>query len=244
VGPLVPLAILSMLAAPSYILGRTDAIAYAGTLVWAAIGFTRLPRIPRWIAAGVLAAATALAVATDLPIGERGRSNDRRIGTALRSQLRDGDWIVYTGLSRPSVDYYAAAGRPGVADPEHTRLQFPGSFGANPAAVFPVPADSLRAWEQEARGVRARFEEAAVADGEISLFLVAPIHKGRGGSSPAAGDLVYPASVLAYTLQGLAPLAVVRRLPGDQMKTDRMLVRAGARALIPRTELQPIEAAP
>lgn len=241
--PLVALAVLSMVSTPSYIVGRTDAVAYVGFVLWLSLGWSSSPRPARLAAAVVLATTTALTVATNFPIDGRGRGNDRAVGMRLRAEARAGDTIVYVGLSRPSIDYYVAGGRPGRLQDGITRVHFPAIFGDNPAAVYPIPADSVGAWEQEARRLRTRFETGSPT-AHAAIFFLGPVKPDRGLKDPTASDLAYPGSILAYTINGLRPLEPILRLRGDGMGIDWVLFRVERDALIPWTDLQPIEAAP
>ena len=239
--PLLCLSALSSLTQPSYILGRTDAVAYVGFLVWCALGLSGLPRPARWGALAILAISTILATATSLPIGPHAHAHDRAVGIALRREVRAGDWVAFVGLSRPSIDYYLSSGRPGRADPMIRRLHFPAIFGDNPAADYSTPGDSLRAWEHEAQRLRARFESQAGP--ESFLYFVGPIQP-SAPHEETAENLPYPGSVLAYTLNGLRPLAPIIRLRGDGVAVDWIVFRVRRDSLIPLEELKPIEAQP
>jgi hypothetical protein len=241
--PLAALAVLSRISAPSYIVGRTDAVAYVGFVVWMALGWSSSPRRARWAAAAVLGITTILTLATNFPVEGRGRANDRAVGRRLQSVARPGDTIVYVGLSRPSIDYYVTGGRPGRERDGIKRAHFPAIFGDNPAAVYPIPGDSLPAWEEEARRLRRRFEETATS-GEAALFFVGPIKPDRGLTDPTAADLTYPGSILAYVINGLRPLDPVLRLRGDGMGIDWILFRVEKDRLVPLQDLQPIEGEP
>jgi hypothetical protein len=242
-GPLVTLAGLSMVTSPAYILARTDAVGYGGFVVWAALGLRGLPRWGKIPLIAVLAASTLLATATRFPVSGHQRDNDRRVGRFLQAEVAAGDWVAFTGLARPSIDYYLSGGRPGVAGDEIHRIHFPASSGANPAGVYPTPGDSLRAWESEAMRVRDRFEGLERADGRPAhLYFVGAI-VGPGVREPTAEDLPYPANVLAYVLNGLRPLNAVQRLPGDGIRGEWIVFQVRSDALIAKSELQPIEVA-
>jgi hypothetical protein len=240
-GPLFALAILSMAGTPAYTVGRTDAVGYAGFIVWAALGFRALPRYGKLAVATVLIASTVLAVATRAPFPGQRRENDRRIGLVLAREARHGDWIAFVGPSRPSIDYYLSEGRPGRPDPRFVRVQYPSIYERNPATDYPTPADSLRAYEHEARSIRARFETEAMPG--TTFWCVVPMHPGRA-PDPTASDLPYPGAILAYTLNGLRPLHPRMRLPGDEMGVDWLLFRLGRDGLIPVDELQPVQGEP
>jgi hypothetical protein len=240
-GPLFALAGLSMVGTPAYTVGRTDAIGYAGFVVWAALGFRALPRSGRGIVAGVLLLSTVLAVTTRAPFAGHRREHDRTIGRTLRRMVGPGDWVAFVGPSRPSIDYYLSDGRPGRADAPFRRVQFPASFARNPAADYPALADSLRTYESEARKIRDRFE--ATAGPGATFWCVVPMHPGRA-PNPTASDLPYPGAILAYAVNGLRPLHPIERLRGDEMGVDWLLFGVRRGSLIPRDELQPVQAEP
>ncbi|MBD3163102.1 MAG: hypothetical protein GF328_13450, partial [Candidatus Latescibacteria bacterium] len=240
-GPLVVLTVLSLATTPSYILGRTDAVAYVGFTVWAAIGLAALPSRARWIPAAVLAGATLLAVATNLPVGDRGRGNDRSLAGALRERTDSGDWIAFGGLSRPSFEFYLTGGRPATGAGEAALRTYPASMAVNPAAVFPTPRDSLRRWEEEARDLRRRFERTA-PEPDSRFWYVGPIAL-RAPPDPTAQDLPYPGNLLAYALNGLRPLEPLGRARGDRMNADWIVFSVARSDLIPLDALEPVEVA-
>ncbi len=240
-GPLLTLTLLSIVTSPSYILARTDAVAYGGFIVWTALGLRALPRWGKSLVLLVLGLTTLLTIATRLPVAGRQRGNDRTIGRRLQEEVRPGDWVAFVGLARPSIDYYLSGGRPGTDDGAIHRLQFPASTGKNPAAVYPVPAESLRIWEAEAIRVRKRFEAGNPVDSY--LYYVGPIDPQKE-SDPTAADLPYPGNLLAYALGGLRPLDPILRLRGDGMGTDWICFRVRRDRLVPVTELVPVEEAP
>jgi hypothetical protein len=239
IGPLLSLTILSAATSPTYVLGRTDAIAYAGFVLWCAIGLGALPKPARWGAVGVLGLLTALALATGFPVGSHARDHDRTIGNALRAQTRPGDWVCFVGLSRPSIDYYLSGGRPGAEDPAMVKIHYPAVSGRNPAGDMQTPADSLPAWEAEAYRLRERFE----ASHGGAFVYVGPITPGAR-SDCTAEDLPYPGSVLAYAMNGLRPLSPISRMRGDRVGVDWIAFRIDRDRLIPREELGDIEAQP
>lgn len=242
-GPLVALMILSIVTSPTYILGRTDAVAYVGFVVWLALGLRTLPKVGRFIVIVILVASTTLAIATRFPVAGQARENDRRVGEVLSDRAEEGDWVFYSGLSRPSVDYYLSGGRPGRSNDRIERFQFPMSFGDNPAGVFPAPAESLGTWEDEAWRLRRRAEAITLYQGEpFHIYLVGPI-LAAPNIDPTASDLPYPSNILAYVLNGLRDLDPLVRLPGDGMRGDWILFRVRSDSLMPESDLQPIEVA-
>lgn len=240
-GPLIGLTVLSMVSTPSYILGRTDAVAYAGFIVWCAAGMAALPRAPRIIAIAILATTTLLSTAANFPAPARASGNDRIVGRAIREAAARGDWVAWVGLSRPSIDYYLSAGRPGRDGDGLVRVHYPGIFGDNPAAPYPTPGDSLRSWEREAYALRARFEAQAAPD--AFLFFVGPLSTGKPAELTAA-DLPYPGSLLAYVVNGTRTIEPIERRRGDGVDVEWIAFRVHKDDLIPLDELQPVESAP
>lgn len=239
--PLVALEILSFVMSPSYVLGRTDAVAYAGFILWCAIGLRAAGRWIRWGAVGILSLAVLLTLATNFPIGSHVHANDRAIGEKLRAEIHAGDWIAFIGLSRCSIDYYASGRRPGRPDPAIRRLDYPARFGKNPSATYPTPAESLRVWEEEAYRLRERFEREAPADAR--LFYVGPV-KPTAPRDLTAENLIYPGALLAYALNGKRAIDPIARVHGDGLGLDWIAFRVRRDSLISRDELRPVEMTP
>lgn len=240
-GPLLVLMFLSALTTPSYILGRTDAVAYAGFILWCAVGLASLPRWPRTAAIAILSISAVLSIATHFPTHGRAGGSDRIVGQAIRHVARPGDWVAWVGLSRPSIDYYLSGGRPGRDGDGIMRIHYPGFFGNNPAAPYPTPGDSLRAWEREAYALRARFEAEAPQD--AFLIFVGPLQTGRSANLSAA-DLPYPGSILAYVMNGTRAIEPIARRHGDGVDVEWIAFRIHRSELIALDELQPVEGAP
>jgi hypothetical protein len=241
-GPLIALAAASALTTPAYILARTDAIGYGGFVLWAALGLRRLPRIPRAAVLAILIASTALAVAVRFPVGKNRHGNDREIGMGLRELLRPGDWIVYLGPTRPSIDYYVSGGRPGKEDEKIHRVHYPAFWEDNPAAAYPLSPDSVRVWEKQAYRLRDQFvREGGPPDRH--LYFVGLIRPDRPPDVTAA-ELPYPGSILAYVLNGVRPLKPIARGRGDAMGADWLVFRIRPGDLEPLDDLHPVEPAP
>ncbi len=240
IGPLAALTILSMVTTPSYILGRTDAVSYAGFLLWCALGLSQIPRRMRIAALAALGLSSFLAIGSHLPRSAEAAGGDRAVGLAIREVARPGDWVVWVGPSRPSIDYYLSAGRPGRASDGLRRLHYPAAWGANPSAPYPTPGDSLRSWEREAYRLRDRFEAEAAAD--AFLIYVGPLQRGRPDSIDAAG-LPYPGSLLAYALNGTRPIEPIARRRGDGVDVEWIAFRIHRDELEEREDLLPAEEA-
>jgi hypothetical protein len=237
--PLVSLAIISSLTIPSYTVARTDAIAYVGFVVWAALGLRGLPRWGRWPVIAILLCSTVLATAQHMPVGDQRRQNDRLLGDMLREEVRDGDWVAFVGAAMPSIDYYLSNGRPGRPDSTITRIQYPAIFSGNPASDQPISGDSLRVWEEEALRIRNRFEEQDGPPDQM-FYWIGPIQPGKARREPTAEDLYYPGSMLAYAFNGLRPLRPLDRRRGDELSVDWLVFRVRRDRLIPQVQIQPV----
>jgi hypothetical protein len=240
-GPLVALEAISFVTVPSYVLGRTDSVAYVGFALWCALGLRNLPRPARWASGGILAISAILALSANMPVGGRAHHNDRDIGRRIHDQIRPGDWVTFVGLSRPSIGYYAFGGKPGRPDSGIRDLDYPASFGRNPSATFATPAESLRVWEQEAYRVREQFEAGAAP--ESRMIYIGPTMPNAPGEMTAE-DLAYPGAMLGYILNGKRPLEKIGRVRGDGVGVDWIAFSVARDRLIPLDELQPIEGAP
>lgn len=221
--PLIALAAASHWMAPAYVLARTDAIGYGGFVLWASLGLRGLPRIPRFGLLTVLVLSTGLAVASRFPVSENRRGNDREIGLGLKKIVRPGDWLVFLGPSRPSIDYYVSGGRPGRPDPAIVRLHFPAYCASNPAAAYPPATDSLDVWNREANSLRDRFSHSPGPPGRY-IYLVGMIPPDRPQEA-AATDLPYPENVLAYVLNGTRPLHPIARGKSDALAAEWFVFR-------------------
>jgi uncharacterized membrane protein len=237
-GPLLALTFLSAVTSPTYIAGRTDAVAYAGFVFWIAAGFTALPRAGRYATGGILALMTLLSIGASMPTPSRALASDRAVGSAVRTHSGAGDRICYVGLSRPSIDYYVSGGRPGRED-GRTRFHYPAVFGTNPAGDRSTPAESLAVWESEAYRVRESFEASSGG----AFVYVGPIQP-TAPDPCTAEDLPYPGSILAYMMNGLRPITPIARVRGDRIAVDWIAFRLTREDLVPRSELKPIEERP
>lgn len=239
--PLVSMMLASALSVPSYTVARTDAIAYGGAVLWAALGLRGLPRWGKAAAIAALCATTAGAIVARSPIFGTARENDRRIGRLVAERIHPGDWIVYAGSSRPSIDFYVARGRPGRSHDSIRRFHFPAIAERNPAAEQPILIDSLQVWHAEAVSLRRGFEAEPP---ERAIFVVALILPGRALEDPTAQDLHYPGNLLAYTLNGMRSLHPMIRLRGDELSADWIVFRLRRDELIPLEGLEGIRVEP
>jgi hypothetical protein len=217
VGPLILTLGVSLLWTPSYVLGRTDLVAFPAFALLAGLGLLQLQRRVRWAA---MALSTTVSIAVVLPllgIGTSGqlKVRDRNLARSLSRELIGGDLLVHTALTAPSLESY-------LHDWEtpHEFSFYPPSQELNPAASPFFPMDSLETYRKAALSLRSRLES-----GDVRRLLT--LVRLRPGIPPTsartAEDLVYPQSVLAFVLGGMDPLPVLT------VRTDR-----GEEALIYR----------
>jgi hypothetical protein len=245
--PLIALTLASALWRPTYVLARTDAIAFPAFALLAGRGLARLRGGWRAVCLGLWLAISVAALGPSYGLGPRVRAKgaDREVAARVAaSGLRPSDFIVHTFLTAPTSDYYLhRLRRP------HREVWFPSIAGLNPANTFDTPLDSLRGYEDQARGLRARMERELPAGGAAYLFvLVDPASSParRTGNAPAeisASDLAYPTSLMLFYLVGVAPQPVVARYRQDWVGGDRAVLRVPRAAWVPLDSLPPVIAA-
>jgi hypothetical protein len=208
-GPLILTLGVSLLWTPSYVLGRTDLVAFPAFAFLAGLGLMQLRRSIRWVA---LALSTAISIAVVLPLLGVGTSarlkvNDRNLARSLSGEIGRGDLLVHTALTAPALESYLHAW-----ETPHQFSFYPPSQALNPAASPSFSMDSLDTYRSAALSLRSRLES-----GEVTRLLT--LVRLRPGIPPTgartAEDLVYPQSVLAFVLGGMEPLPVLT-IPSDR----------------------------
>ena len=247
-GPLVLLAVASMISAPAYVVGRTDSVAFAAFVLLAGRGLARLP-LPAAAAVWLLYSSLSFAILAPSyglipnrtgPQGTRaGKGSDRATAAFLAGQPGFGqEPLVHGILTAPSIEYYLERSAPG-----HPHLWFPQVAGANPAAVAPTPLDSLDVYRQEALALRARWEETLEPDqGPWILATLQP----PGREAPVltadgtitANSVAFPTSLLVYTLVGIERVTPARVYQQDWMGGMRAVLH------LPRSAWIDLEALP
>lgn len=229
--PLGATLVVSLAWSPSYVLSRTDAIAFVPCALWLGRG---LARVPRGVAVAALAfwAIVSLSVlAPSYGLGATGRAKgaDREVARALLANgLRASDWVVHSYLTAPSIEYYLErAGAP------HHVAYYPPDAGANPAAVRAVPADSLEACVREARALRARLEQAMPPDAAAWVLAVVDPSAVPTAAGLSPGALAYPTGILVYYLTGNRPLDPILGYRQDWVGGERLLLRLPREAWVP-----------
>jgi hypothetical protein len=201
--PLLGLALVSWLWAPTYVLGRSDVVAFPAFAWLLGLGFRGLGPLWGRRALGLLA---VVGLASSLPLFGIGSSpwvkgTDRRVARLLAAELGPRDLLVHTMLTAPSLEAYLQAwGR------RHAAVYFPEALGENPAATIPTPPESLRVYEAQARSLRAALEAGTWE----RLLLVGRLDPGADLTDGLqARDLAWPESVLAYLLRGEEAIGVL-----------------------------------
>jgi hypothetical protein len=236
--PLGAMTFTSFLWTPSYVLSRTDAIAFVPFALWLGRGLSRVPRgaalaaIVFW----TLISLSALGPTYGLGAPGRAKGADREAARAmLRQGLRPSDWVVQSYLTAPTIEYYLE--RAGAA---HRTAFYPRDASTNPAAVRPVSPDSLEAHVREARELRGRLDREMPPDGAVWVPAVIDPRRAAAGATLTAGDLVYPTGVLVYHLVGNQPVAPVLRYRQDWVGGDRALLRLARGSWAPLESLGPV----
>ncbi len=245
-GPLIAMAVASMVFTPAYVLGRTDTIAYAAFVLLAGRGLARLPRP---LAGLILLAWAALSIAVLAPSygwshPQAAKGKDREAARFLAAQPGiEEDWLVHGVLTSPSIEYYLAQ-----SDPEHNRCWFPTVAGLNPAAVPGTPLDSLDTYRLEALALREDLGGRLPETGAVWIIAtLLPPAPGEGPLTPNApvdaNRIAYPTNLLVYAFAGLQPLTPARVYPQDWMGMVRVLLRVPRAAWVEVDDLPPVQGA-
>lgn len=245
--PLIALALASALWRPAYVLGRTDAIAFPAFALLAGRGLARLRGGWRAVCLGLWLAVSIAALRPTYGLGPRARAKgvDREVAARIAAGgLRPGDFVVNTFLTAPTSDYYLRRLRR-----PHQAAWFPSIAGFNPAGTHETPLDSLRAYEDQARSLRARMERDMPADGAAYLFVLVDqaspsAQRADDRAAPlAAGDLTFPTDLMLFYLVGETPQPVIARYRQDWVGGDRAILRVPRSAWVPLESLPPVLAA-
>lgn len=259
--PLFGLVAISLLAGPAYVVGRTDTLALPGLAILLGIGWTRGPRLlapiamSAWIVLGVAALAP-----TWSGNGRTAKSSDRALASLLRAEIKPGDVVVFSALSRPTLEYYGR--RLGWWDRAGWKGSFPNSFDRNAAAPWPAPLDSAITWQREAIALRKTWEQQETGAAWI-LALRDPVTGGGAISADGptawpsrptpppsararrgAQSLAYPGNVLVSALVGLKPAEVGWEYRQDWVSGDRLLLRLPRASWVPVDSIPRLEAEP
>jgi hypothetical protein len=245
--PLIALTLASALWRPTYVLARTDAIAFPAFALLAGRALARLRGGWRAVCVVLWLAISIAALGPSYGLGPRARAKgvDREVATRIAaSGLHPGDFVVHTFLTAPTSDYYLRR-----LQCPHRTAWFPAIAGLNPTGTCETPLDSLRAYEIQARRLRARMERDMPADGAVYLFVLvdqasASARRADDRSAPlSAQDLPYPTSLMLFYLVGETPQPVIARYRQDWVGGDRAILRVPRSAWVPLESLPPVLAA-
>jgi hypothetical protein len=245
--PLLALVGISLVTTPIYVLGRTDAIAYPALALLAGRGLARLPRalagcgLLFW----VLLSLWSLAPSYGLADSARVKGADRQLADFIsREGLQEGDWLIHTFLTAPSLEYYLEQTRS-----RHRAAWFPAAAALNPAGVLPTPIDSLSAYLDQALELRNRMDQRLPADGSVWILgldgpggaVPRPSPDGHGARAQrTAQQLAYPTSVLVYSLAGAEPVSALQVYRQDWVGGLRVLLRVPRSSWLPLDSLPPL----
>lgn len=177
--PLLGLVVISLLAGPAYVVGRTDTLALPGLAILLGIGWNRWSPCPRrgaspfggprprwgrlpasiatasWIALGIAALAPSWSGE-----GSTAKGSDRALATLLGATIEPNDAVVFAALSRPTIEYYGR--RLGWWDRAGWKGSYPASFDRNAAGSWSAPLDSAATWRQQAIELRLGWERRGI----------------------------------------------------------------------------------
>ncbi|MFH1144563.1 MAG: hypothetical protein V1774_08485, partial [Candidatus Eisenbacteria bacterium] len=245
--PLAGLAGASMLWAPAYVLGRSDALAFPALALLVGRGLARLPRWSAWGALVFWAVLSVIVLAPTYGIARpaAAKGNDRHLAHLLADRgLEPSDWLIHTYLTSPSLEYYLRR-----CEALHQVAWFPPDAEHPPAGARPTPLDSLRTYERQAIALREKLAVALPEDGAVWILALSAGRGSDGDSNSTAprgvtaDELAYPGSLLLFYLAGRTPQEIVARYRQDWVGGDRILVRVPRRAWVPLETLPPVQAA-
>jgi len=244
--PLVALTVASLTWRPTYVLARTDAIAFPAfsLLVGRALARGRLAAGLTLLALWALVTVASLAPNYGLG-GPPTKGRDRQLARELIADgLGANDAIVHTHLTAPSLEYYFSR----WAIP-HARFWFPPQAARNPAAVYPTPLDSLARYAAAAQRLRSQLEATLDPDGVLYLLALepgpTPIRRAaEPRAAVTANEIAYPSNLLLYALCGLRPCEVWQRYRQDWIAGRRLVLRLPRSSWTPRDSIPPLGEAP
>lgn len=252
--PTVGLLLISALLAPAYVLGRTDSLALPGFILLLAIGWSRIR--PSWAghAAGALWVAAGIISLTAFAPAPKG--SDRALAHAIDRSIGPRDALVFSGLTRPTVEHYAR--RDGWWDRLGWAGSFPEILDDNPAGTAMIPIDSAPALMEQALELRGTWEREQIeavwilairseeAGDPASVRLRAgwpgvPQEPDPARVSIPAAEIAYPANLVVASLAGLKPVPVQYEYRQDWVSGLRIVLRIPAESWVPADSVPAIE---
>jgi hypothetical protein len=261
--PCLGLLATSVVVAPAYVVGRTDTLALPGFLLALAFGWATAR--PRWIAPAALGlwalAGFLLLASSSNSQGSLYKRSDRDLAMKIASEIRPGDALVTSSMSRPTIEYYAH--QLGFWDRLSWFGSFPPGCDASPTAAFAPPIDSAGAYSEQALALRGLWERT----GTGRTWILALSRDGISAGAPFAGTahsawpqrptpptaarrlidadgVSFPMNILLADLVASRPVAVLWEYRQDWMGGDRLVLRLDRSGWVPRDSLPRIEVKP
>jgi len=257
--PLAGLVLVSLVAAPAYVVGRTDSLALPGLLLLLGAGWSCLR--PAWAGRACLAVWAISGVVVLAPVLSGSsrivKQSDRELARVLAVEVRPGDALVFGPLSRPSMEYYGK--RNGWWDRLAWAGSFPPAAAANPAGLVPTPLDSAAAYYEQARELRRQWEQAGIR--RVLVLGLADDAPAGGARNPQAepawpslpqippphqrridaNQVDYPMSLLVASLAAMRPVEALRQYRQDWVSGRRLLLLVDREAWAPEDSLPDLE---
>ena len=243
--PLIALALISLFVSNVYVLGRTDLVAYPAFVMLLGHG---LSRFPNRVAFGMLVVWSIFSIASLAPGYGWGspqltKGNDRRLAASIvEAGLENGDWVVHTFLTAPSIEYYLSR-NPSREGRSHRSAWFPPEAGYNIASDRMVPPDSAAAYFRAALDLRDRIEAEIPPTGDVWIIGLLPQTEDRLRETirlsgvASVEQVAYPVSLLIYALAGRSPVPAEFIYRQDWVSGERIVLRIPRDIWIPREDV-------
>ncbi len=254
--PTVGLLLISAVIAPAYVLGRTDTPALPGFLLLLAIGWSLIR--PAWTGRTACLLWVIAGLISLTAFAPRHKGADRALAAWIGRDLGPKDALVFSGLTRPTVEHYALEGA------WWSRLAWSGAFppvlDENPAGLPPIPTESAPALMEKAVDLRNAWEK----EGIDTVWILA-MRSTEGGDPAAlrlhrpwpghpqepqpdrslvsAAEIAFPANLVVASLAGLNPVQVRLEYRQDWVSGLRLLLRVPSETWVPADSIPEIEVA-
>jgi uncharacterized membrane protein len=163
--PLLLLWLASVVAFPVYLVGRADLVALPGVVLFFATGIVTARNLPVAMTVGGLVAVTTL-FGLFTSFAKTPSDVERPILEPLALELRTGDLVVCTGLTRPTAEYYIRRSGAGVMV-----ASYPEEMSSH-GAFFDPGGWTLEVLEADAEAVDDRIRNALRGKGRAVVLLV------------------------------------------------------------------------